>query len=186
MSRFRIFLSLILGASHVVSSIASTAVTPLDIDSSNINHHRLQQNLPFLPLLSDACQVATISLYADPTLLAAYDAYTAAEQSAFQDSCYVPLGGTPYYECDVNLYDDIFVENFESACALAGGTIEDFGLVPHGIGCCGEIDGQFAYYGSLHAITVIVPTPLPVVSKTLLDFTPKACFKQARASLKEN
>jgi hypothetical protein len=123
------------------------------IDRSDLPSHRrrLQDDgIDGILFVSDTCQNGMLALYQDSDLVAAYNAYAAAEQIAFQDSCNdVPRDGlTLNYDCDVKIDPPTLIDNFERACVAAGGNVKDFGESPVGIECCGKApNGNFLTYG---------------------------------------
>ena len=80
-------------------------------------------------------------LYESSDLQAAFNAFAAAEQIAFQRSCDdVPRddgGLTATYDCDVQINPSSLIDDFERTCVAAGGSVQDFGGTPVGIECCG-------------------------------------------------
>jgi hypothetical protein len=105
--------------------------------------------LPPRRRLQDTCQNAMDLLFQDSDLEAAYSAYAAAEATAFQIGCNVPLDGlTLNYNCDVKIDSPSLIDAFEQACVAAGGNVLDFGGTRVGIECCGPAaNGNFLTYG---------------------------------------
>ena len=123
----------------------------IDIDLKTLpsqQQRRLQQQqeglgllFQSLSLVSDTCRNGMEVLYESSDLQAAYNAFAAAEQIAFQRSCDdVPRddgGLTATYDCDVQINPSSLIDDFERTCVAAGGSVQDFGGTPVGIECCG-------------------------------------------------
>ena len=130
--------------------------TDIDIDGAYLaSQRRLQQDglgwlFQSLPLVSNTCRNGMEVLYQSSDLQAAYNAFAAAEEIAFQLSCDdIPRDGlTLNYDCDVKINPPSLIDNFERACVSAGGNVQDFGGgTTLGIECCGEAaNGNFLTY----------------------------------------
>jgi hypothetical protein len=137
------------GKSNKDENVSSIRRGIIDTDGTDLPSRRRRLFSDGLLFVSDTCQNGMEVLYQDSDLEAAYNAYDAAEQTAFQVSCDVPRDGlTPNYDCDVKIDPPTLIENFERACVAAGGIVQDFGSTPVGIECCGEAaNGNFLTYG---------------------------------------
>ena len=97
---------------------------------------------------TDTCITDATAVYNDTAFASAFNAYIAAEKVSFAESCDVPPadGLVQSYDCQVSIGTPTLLDNYDTACAAAGGIVGKFGP-PSGIGCCGDPQGSFVIYG---------------------------------------